>query len=349
MNDPINLLIVDDSKLMRQVLRKIFESGDRVKVIGEAGDGKEALNMISALNPDVITLDINMPVMDGLTTLKHIMIKHPKPTVMCSTLTEEGATVTFDALKYGAVDFIYKPSNQQPESLEEQRENILKKVILASGVEIGAAKYLRGNPKYDGKDKKKSGDNTIKYLCAMGASEGGYAALLKIIPHLDPFLPAAYIIILNEAPNHVENFANYLDKNSAVTVKRAKDGAAIDPGVCFLASGKDYVNLYLFYGEYSLSVNSSPFSNRTGATDTLMLSLADLMKTNGVGVILSGAGDDGAEGLGEIIKNGGSAIIQAPRSCLYKETPLAAIEKCRTNLILPDNNIAEELNKKFMV
>ena len=129
------VLVVDDSALIRGAIRRIFEESIKLEVIGEASNGAEALDLIPRLNPDVVTLDVNMPVMDGLTTLKHMMIKTPKPAVMISTLTREGASVTFDALKYGAVDFIPKPSQVNGKGLEAQHEKIIRKVSMASRVE----------------------------------------------------------------------------------------------------------------------------------------------------------------------------------------------------------------------
>lgn len=346
MKEPIKLLIVDDSKLMRRVIAKIFEGEPRIQIVGEASNGKEALEMIPETNPDVITLDINMPVMDGLTALKHIMIKYPRPVVMLSTLTQEGATVTFDALKYGAVDFIHKPSNHQPSSLEEQCQAILNKINIVSKIHIKDFRYLRTTAKKD----KKTGDREnakVSHICAMGAAEGGYGTLLKIIPRLKPDLSAAILVVLYEPSRHMDTFARYLDENSQFRVRRAVDGEAVEAGFCYLVSGKQYVTLHSFYGEYSLAINAAPFTTRRGGINMLMFSLAEIMRERAVGLILSGSGDDGVEGLEEIIRMGGTAIVQEPKTCLYKEAPLTAIEKCKPDLILSDSKAADELNRRF--
>ena len=347
MKDPIKLLIIDDSKLIRRVIRKIFESTDHFQIVGEATNGKEGLDMIPELNPDVVTMDINMPVMDGLTALKHIMIKHPRPTVMLSTLTEEGATVTFDALKYGAVDFIHKPSNQHPETMEEQYNTIIKKVTLAASVGIGGFRYLRTKPK-QAQDGNR-GEISCEHICTMGASQGGYGSLLKIIPQLQPDLPAAFLVVIHDASRHVDAFAHYLNDNSPLNVKRAVDGEAIDAGFCYLVSGKQHVTLHSFYGEYSLAINAAPFTAGKGGISMLMSSLAEVMKAQAVGILLSGSGDDGIEGLAEIQKAGGTVIVQDPKTCLYKDTPTAAIETGKVDLVIPDSDIAGVLNKKFSV
>ncbi|QTA89223.1 chemotaxis protein CheB [Desulfonema magnum] len=346
MKNPIKLLIVDDSRLMRRVINKIFDASNNIQVVGEAANGKEALDMIPELNPDVVTLDINMPVMDGLTALKHIMIRFPRPVVMLSTLTQEGAAVTFDALKYGAVDFIHKPSNTQPVSLEEQCSTIVKKISLAAGVEVGTIRYLRTKT-----DKKTTEPGQIKcnYICAIGVSEGGYGTLLKIIPQLQSDLPAAILVVLYEASRHVDAFARYLDDNSPFKVKRAVDGESVEAGFCYLVSGKQYVTFHSFYGEYSLAVNAAPFTTHKGGINMLMFSLAEIMKEHAMGVILSGSGNDGAEGLQEILRSGGTAIIQEPKTCLYKEMAISAIHKCKAASVIPDGDIAAEINKRFSV
>ncbi len=349
MEDRIKLLIVDDSKIMRQVIGKIFETDDLIEVIGEASNGEEALEIIPQLNPDVITLDINMPVMDGLTTLKHIMIRHPTPVIMLSTLTKEGAAMTFDTLKYGAVDFIHKPSNQHPESLEEQCQTVLKKVMLAANVRIGVMKYIRTRSKSP-EPGANDGERICKYICALGASEGGYGTLLKIIPRLDPELPAAILVVLYEASRNVDAFASYLNDNSKLRVRRAVDGESVEAGCCYLVSGKQYVTLHEFYGEYSLAVNAAPFTTHKGGINMLMFSLAEVMKEHAMGVILSGSGEDGTEGLSEIIRMGGTAIVQDPQNCLYKEMPTSAITHCKTvDAVMPDTRIAAEIGQRFSV
>ncbi|MDM8525313.1 chemotaxis protein CheB [Desulfococcaceae bacterium HSG8] len=344
MKDTIKLLIVDDSKLMRRVITKIFDSADHIQVVGKATNGKEALELIPRLNPDVVTLDINMPVMDGLTALKHIMIRYPRPVVMLSTLTKEGATETFDALKYGAVDFIHKPSNTQPVSLEEQCQMVVRQVTLAAGVEIGSIRYLRTkSAKFQ--DAGGAKETKCDYICAVGASEGGYGTLLKIIPQLAPDLPAAVLVVLYEASRHVEAFARYLDDNCIFRVRRATDGESVEPGCCYLVSGKQYVTLHSFYGEYSLAINAAPFTTQKGGINMLMFSLAEIMKEHSVGVVLSGSGEDGAEGLEEILRMKGTAIVQEPRSCLYKEMAISAIDRCSPDIVIPDTEIAAKINQ----
>ena len=349
MKDPYKLLIVDDSKMMRRAISDIFAADDRVQVVGDVADGAQALEIIPQINPDVITMDVNMPVMDGLTTLKHMMIECPRPTVMLSTLTLEGASTTFDALKYGAVDFVPKPSKLDDSKLEGQEETVVRKVALAAQVEIEAVQYIRALTKNESAGP--NGPVACNRLIAMGAAEGGYGALLKIVPHLSPDHPAAYLAVLYAASQHVDAFARYLNEHSSVGVKRAADGLPVEGGVFYLGAGEEYVTVRSHGNGLVLQVNPAPFtsiSERKGSINMLMFSVAEVMGNRSDGVILSGSGEDGAEGLAEIIRTGGTAIVQDPKTCLYKEMTRTAMDRCEADLVIPDTKIASEINNFYV-
>ena len=226
-NGPLNVLVVDDSRIIRRVLRDIIESNGDKKVVGEAANGKEALELLKTTVPDVITLDINMPVMDGLTTLKHIMISNPTPTVMISALTQEGASETFDSLKYGAIDFLAKPKTVKGGDLGSQKEEILRRIELVSAVQIESIRYLRRPVK---ENKRKSQDLLeCTHLMVIGVSDGGYGALLNVIPRLKIGSPAAYVAVMRQAPEHIDAFARYLDDCSQITFAVLQDSSLNRP------------------------------------------------------------------------------------------------------------------------
>jgi two-component system, chemotaxis family, protein-glutamate methylesterase/glutaminase len=342
LDKPLKILVVDDSKLIRRVLREIIESDGHKKVVGEAENGKRALEFLVGEQPDVITLDINMPVMDGITTLKHIMITRPIPTVMISALTKEGSQETFDSLKYGAIDFLPKPSQVKGADLKSQKEEILRKIELAAGVQIESIRYLR-RPSKDKTDKRTE-PLPCRCFVVIGVAEGGYGALLNVIPRLKEDLAAVYLAVMHQAAHHIEGFARYLDQCSQLSVRRAVDGLAVQGGTCYLAAATEHVTLIKENGRISLKVNSSLFPAPMGTINLLMDSVAEVMTERAAGVLLTGAGDDGVEGLGRIKQMGGTIFVQDPRTCLFKETPMKAAEKYAVEYLISDKQMAGAIN-----
>ncbi len=342
MSDKKKILIVDDSKMIRKGLAGIFDASNSFEVVGEAADGKEALLAIKKLQPDVVTLDVVMPGMDGLTTLKHIMIECPRPTVMLSSLTQDGTETTFDALRYGAVDFISKPSRLEDQSMDDLAGDILNKLNIAEGIDVGVTSYIRAN----GGNSSASNQSTgrCEKLVALGAAEGGYRALMKIIPHLVP-TDAAYLVVLYAEDSHVDAFASYLDQNSKVTVKRAENDEILQAGVCYLSAGSDYMTVHEQGDDFVLHVSPAPFASRKGSVDRLLFSVAETMADKSVGVVLSGEGIDGSEGLEEIERMQGVTVIQEPKSCLAQGMSKSALELCSPDYIISDVDIPVTINE----
>lgn len=337
------LLIVDDSQLVRKTLLDLFADEDSVEVVGQAENGIEALYLVTQLKPDVITMDISMPGMDGLSALKHIMIKSPTPIVMLSSLTKEGAAITFDALRFGAVDIISKPSTVESDgALDEQAADILSKIEFASQVEVGAIKYIRR--KKSSGDKGNTGSGPAQRIVAMGAAEGGYGSLMKIIPHLKPDNDTAYLVTLYAAPHHVEAFARYLDSYGELRVKVAEHDEVIRPGVCYINSGRNYMTVHRYESEPVLHVSPAPFASRKGSVDMMFFSTAEVMEDNCIGVILSGCGSDGFEGLEEMTRQGGGSLVQDQHSALCNGMINAAMGRVNIGHVEPDSRIAAVLN-----
>jgi len=343
MTSALRLLIVDDSKLMRQAIVNMFSDDDNI-MMEEATNGLEALILLDKFKPDVVTLDINMPGLDGIGTLKRMMIVHPVPTVMLSSLTQEGAKITFDALRYGAVDFISKPSAMTEMSQAEQAEEIRGKVKYAAEVELGAIKYIRHEVLKDQGVSNVSEDQ-CRHIAVMGAAEGGYGALLKIIPQLRADSNSAYLISLHVASEFIDAFIGYLNVCSQVPIKRAVHNEVIKPGHCYISSGNDYMSVHYEAGAFILHISPAPFANRRGAIDMLLFSTAEAIGDQAIGVILSGLGEDGAEGLEEIMRVGGSAIVQDPHTCFCKEMAQVALQRCQIENVEADVDIGTTINK----
>lgn len=337
----ISLFIVDDSRMMRKVIASIFKDDPFVQVVGEAENGEEALQLIPQLKPDVITLDVEMPVMDGLKTIKHLMIQAPTPTVMLSSMTQDGAVVTFDALKYGAVDFVAKPSRNADTDLSEQTREIARKVHLAAEVELEAVRYVRAVNK-DKQAAFPTGSRCEKVV-AIGAAEGGYGALLKLLPHLSANYPAAYLVMFYAPSKHLESFVEYMDRFSPLRIRRAENNIALEPGCCYFASGEEYLTVHEREDGLVLHLSSAPFATQRGSINMLLFSVAEVMKDDSVAVILSGVGEDGTEGMAEILRVGGAGIVQDPAGCLYRDMPWSVSAHCREAAVLADADIPETI------
>ncbi|MEY4768667.1 MAG: Protein-glutamate methylesterase/protein-glutamine glutaminase 2 [Pseudomonadota bacterium] len=335
------ILVVDDSEIIRQGLINIIAQSDELQVVGEASSGDQALSLIPKLKPQLITLDVIMPGMNGLTTLKHIMIRYPTPTLMLSALVQEGAQTTFDALRYGAIDFIPKPSRVDGQNLQQQSEQIIQKILIGTKVKVNSLQHIRVSPK---KNSVLKLGRPCQNVVAIGVAEGGYASLLKILLRLNPDPFTAYMVIFYETSLHVDNFIHYLNHYTQLPIQRPLNNMLIEAGVCYLSSGEEYVTLHGQRGELTTYVSAAPFSSRRGTIDMLMFSVAEAVGKHCLGVILTGEGTDGSEGLEEIIRVGGGAIIQAPVSCLYKSMVLSALNMCGAEMVVADSEIAAEIN-----
>ena len=344
-NKKIRVLVVDDSRLMSKQISALLYDDKEIDVVGCAGDGVEALEMIESLKPDVVTLDVEMPRMNGITALKHIMVKHAVPTVMISALTQEGAKTTFDAFKYGAIDVIAKPSHRENESLQGQKIDIINKVKRAADIRTGKSRYVR-MPAVPADSRFKGGeapDSTTR-LIGIGAGTGGYYSLLRIIPRLPAEFRGIVIAVVLAAARYVEPFARYLAEHSAIPVRGPQDLKSPEKGTCYVCPGERARIVCSRRGTdevvFEFSDGSASFDGE-GPVDATLKSLADAAGERGVGVVLSGPGSDGADGISEIRRRGGIGVIQDITNCMDPSMPLAVLEKGSVEKILPDFLMAD--------
>jgi two-component system chemotaxis response regulator CheB len=329
----VRVLIVDDSALVRRTLEKILATDPQIKVVGTAADPYIAAQKISKVLPDVITLDVEMPRMDGLTFLKKIMTQHPIPVVICSALTEEGAETTFKAMEYGAVDIITKPRLGAQKFFEESKSRLCATVRAAASARIRklGAPSLDVSPKLtaDVVLEKPGGRAMIKTtekVVVLGASTGGTEAIKVLLESMP--LDAPGIVIVQHMPEQfTKAFARRLDSVCRVTVKEAENGDSVITGRVLIAPGNRHVMLKRSGARYYVEVNDGPLVCRhRPSVDVLFRSAAKYAGKNSIGVIMTGMGDDGAHGLLEMKQAGAYTIAQDEESSIVFGMPWEAIK-----------------------
>ena len=333
----IRVLIVDDSAVVRQTLRDVLESDPEIEVIATAGDPFVAAERIAEQVPDVITLDIEMPRMDGLTFLKKFMSQHPIPVVICSSLAEEGAQSTFKALEYGAVEIVTKPRLGTKQFLEDSRIDAMR-----SGQGRGRERRVRTLTPSHTVEPKLTADailspathamaETTEKVVVIGASTGGTEALKTVLEALPADTPG--IVIVQHMPElFTRAFANRLDGLCNITVKEAETNDTVIRGRALIAPGNHHLLLKRSGARYYVEVKDGPLVCRhRPSVDVLFRSAARYAGRNAVGVILTGMGDDGARGMLEMKQAGAITIAQDEATCVVFGMPKEAIktERCR--------------------
>jgi two-component system chemotaxis response regulator CheB len=349
----IRVLVVDDSALVRQMLTEILNSDRVIEVVATASDPYIAREKIKQLNPDVLTLDIEMPRMDGLTFLGNLMRLHPMPVVMVSSLTEKGADITLQALEMGAVDFVSKPKTDLAYSLADYAEEIIAKVKMAAAVRVRAlekssAKPVAAQPKYSA-DAILSGQHPNKHfkttecIIAIGASTGGTEAIKEVLIRMPADSPGT--VITQHIPEAFSApFAKRMDSVSAMTVCEAQDGQIILPGHAYIAPGNRHLLVMRDGARYVCRLNDGPPVNRhRPSVDVMFRSVAQNVGPNAVGVILTGMGDDGARGLKEMHDAGSPTIAQDEKTSVVWGMPGEAVKMGGVDSILPLEKVAAKI------
>ncbi len=346
MSDKIKVLVVDDSALVRKIITDILESDPQIEVVGTANNGKTAIFKTKVLDPDVITMDIEMPIMNGLDALKHIVQTNPKPVIMMSVLTQDGAEPTFKALEYGAVDFIPKPSSILSLSVDEIGNLLIGKVksvykskirLVRKDAAVAEAKQPSAKPvelKYTATSR----------VVAIGTSTGGPSALLNVFKGLPEGFPAPVLVVQHMPEGFTKAFAERLDDNCALSVKEAEDGDEITPGCGYIAPGHSHILVERKNTRDIIRlVKGEKVSGHRPSIDVLFDSVAEVYQKDSIGVIMTGMGRDGASGILHIKKSGGSTIAQNEETSVVYGMNRVAVEMGAIDVIVPLNDIPKKI------
>ena len=352
----IKVLIVDDSALIRKVLTEILSADRDIEVVGAAADPFIARDKIKKLNPDVITLDVEMPKMDGITFLKNIMRLRPMPVIMISTLTEAGADVTLQALELGAVDFVAKPKMDVTAAIADYSEEIIGKVkaaakvssqVLAQRFEKISTTSVKPKESADAVIKaavgKKKFLNTTDKIIAIGSSTGGTEAVKDVLLGLPPNV--AGIVVSQHIPGAFSgSFAQRLNEVTQLNVTEAKDGDQIRPGSVYIAPGDKHLMLKRSGAKYYCVLNDGPEVNRhKPSVDVMFRSVAQCAGPNAMGIMLTGMGADGAQGMLEMKQEGAFNVAQDEKSSVVWGMPGAAVKLGAVEKEVTLSKIAKEI------
>jgi len=351
MSNKIKVLIVDDSALIRQVLSKIIESDPELEVVGTAVDPIVARDKIKSLKPDVLTLDIEMPRMDGITFLRNLMRLHPMPVVMISTLTSAGAEVTLEALEIGAIDFVSKPKLDVSEQLQSYSDEIIEKVKTAASAKLRGsvtksipkvAEKLTVDAVIPKRSPASSYKNSDKFF-AIGASTGGTEAIKEVLMRMPADAPG--IVITQHIPAAFSApFAKRMGSVTNMTVHHAIDGQQILPGNVYIAPGDRHLIVEKSGNRLVCRLNDGPLVNRhKPSVDVLFRSVVQAVGDNVIGVMLTGMGNDGALGTKEMYDAGAITIAQNEESSVVWGMPGSAVEMGGVEHIVSLDKIAEKM------
>ncbi len=327
----IKVLVVDDSAFMRRVITDMIKKDSLLEVAGTARNGEEAINKIIQHKPDVVTLDVEMPVLDGVGALKRIMVECPVPVLMVSSVTKEGADITMQALELGAIDFIAKPMNMFEFSTDDMAKELCAKIKSISKVKV--KKIIKSTPLIASNDNiphmKKNFSyakvEDFKKIVVIGTSTGGPRALQSVVPRLPDTLDAAVLIVQHMPAGFTKMFAQRLDGLCAMDVKEAENNDRVLPGRVLIAPGDYQMKVIRAGGIYKVKcVKEELVSGHRPSVDVLFRSVAEYVGRNAVGAILTGMGKDGAAGMLEMRNSGSRTIAQDEESSVVFGMPMEA-------------------------
>ncbi|MFS0823592.1 protein-glutamate methylesterase/protein-glutamine glutaminase [Bacillus sp. 1P02SD] len=332
--DKINVLIVDDSAFMRKLISNFLQEDSRIHVVGTARNGMDALDKIKKLNPDVVTLDIEMPEMNGIEALQRIMNESPRPVVMLSSTTKEGAENTLLAIQNGAVDFIQKPSGSISIDLHLIKNELVSKVLQAGRVNMALLKKplkIQENNTSRNTDYSKielEPNRNIKKIVCIGTSTGGPRALQQVLPRFPKNYPAPIVIVQHMPAGFTKSLANRLNSLCEITVKEAENGEVLKAGIAYIAPGGHHMKIKKIGTSLAVNIDESEIRNgHRPSVDVLFESISEVKGIQKISVIMTGMGTDGSYGLKKLKETGQAvAIAESQETSIVFGMPKSAIE-----------------------
>ncbi len=344
----IRVLVADDSALMRQTLRRVISAEPGMEVVGIARDGEDAVAKARELRPDVVTMDINMPKLDGVTALQLIMEEKICPVVMVSSLTQRGALTTFECLELGAFDFIAKPDGTVSSNLGAAAAELVSKLRAAAA--SGVLQRVRKNRARRLSSRERSETPVARWqsngpiAVAIGISTGGPATLSEVLPLLPADLPASVFLVQHMPASFLTAFARRLDEHCALKVLEGRAGMTVEPGHCYVAPG----GLHLCphrksTGEIVIRTPAQPHTLFVPSVNVMMQAVLEAYGANTVGVLMTGIGDDGADQMVRIRQAGGVTIAESEETAVVYGMPREAVERGGADMISPHYEVAQQI------
>ncbi|WP_373500278.1 chemotaxis protein CheB [Desulfococcus sp.] len=341
MERKIKVLVVDDAAFMRKAVTRILETDTGIEVVGAARNGLEALEEIRRMDPDVVTLDIDMPIMDGLTAMRHIMVESPRPVVALSSLFSDGA-VTFDALRLGIVDFVPKPSGAVSTDIDTSGQQLIDRIKIACSMNLTNVRRvrLRKNWAQALRVDRLYAFQPLEYMIVIGTTLTGPNTIIRLLSKLSPFLPAAIIVHQEISPKIIDAFVAEFNRHVPWRVEAARDGMIIQQGACCIGSTEHALGLELSEtGEVRLHSDMSV----AAPLDALFSSASEIFGRNTIGLLLTGIGSDGARGFARIKAHNGTTIVQDRQCCVFPNLTDNAIQKGVVDLIIDERQMPHTL------
>lgn len=349
MAQKIRVLIVDDSAVIRKLLEKIFSSSPDIEVVGTASDPYIARDKLVALKPDVMTLDVEMPRMDGISFLEKVMQHFPTRTIIFSSLAKTGSETYFRALEAGAIEIMEKPSIDVSQSLEALSKSIIEKVRDVARARVNPIKKAAVPSGPVAKVERSSLARTTHQMIAVASSTGGTEALKVFLSGMPADIPGT-VVVQHMPPGFTKSFADNLNNMFPFEVKEAQDGDQVVPGRVLIAPGNYHMEITRSGAYYYVKLHQGPALHSVRpAADYLMKSVAKFVGKNALGVVLTGMGKDGAEGLLEMKNAGAYTVAQNEETCVVYGMPAAAVALGAADKILPLDKIAGDLLKQVSV